>query len=205
MKYQLTAILITLIYCTHAQSNSVGGITIDPNIKMEAEKHFNGNEFEQVNRRNQVQIFQNSVEWDLYENDSLLFSTNHKPKTIISKSLYLWKGDTLFIDGGVGLAVGVGFSIQIVQGQAKIYHMLSSDDAPDYAYEPTSTVLFRINVPCHKQRAIVSEVPIKGSGKIIYGYVEFESEEFYEIKGSGPRVKARSNMKMYFKSGEFKF
>ena len=150
------------------------------------------------------------MEFDFYENDSLIGSTQGKPKAILFKSFYLWKGDTLIIDGAIGLFGGGGFSIQVINGKATVYHMLSSDDFPTYAYEEKTEIIFRLDVPCHDVKAIVSEIPLKGTGKVIYGYVEFESEDYYstqatvEGKETGPKTKSRSNMKMYFKSGELK-
>jgi hypothetical protein len=122
----------------------------------------------------------------------------------------LWKGDTLIIDGAIGFFGGGGFSIQVVNGMATVYHMLTSDDFPTYAYGEKTGIISRLDVPCHHVKAIVSEIPLKGTGKVIYGYVEFESEEFYSTqsaideKETRARTKSRSNMKMYFKSGELK-
>ena len=212
MKYLIGLILISLTLSSCGQSNSINGLTIDPEIKTEAEKHFKSvGEYDKINTSDiGFQIFKNSLEFDFYENDSLIVSTHGKPKAILFKSFYLWKGDTLIIDGAIGLFGGSGFSIQVVNGKATVYHLLSSDDFPTYAYGETTEIIFRLDVPCHHTKAIVSEIPTKGTGKVIYGYVEFESEHYYSTNGAvggkevEPRTKARSNMKVYFKSGELK-
>lgn len=212
MKYSIGLILLSLTFSSCGQSDSISGLTIDPEIKTEAEKHFkSASEYEEINTSDiGFQIFENSLEFDFYENDSLVVSTQGKPKAVLFKSFYLWKGDTLIIDGAIGLLGGGGFSIQVVNGKATVYHMLSSDDFPTYAYGEETEMIFRLDVPCHHTKAILSEIPTKGTGKIIYGYVEFESDDYYSTKGAvnakevGTRTKSRSNMKMYFKSGELK-
>ncbi|MCZ8215202.1 MAG: hypothetical protein O9262_03135, partial [Cyclobacteriaceae bacterium] len=129
---------------------------------------------------------------------------------VLFKSFYLWEGDTLNIDGAIGLFGGGGFALKIINGKATVYHMLSSDDFPTYAYGEKTELIDRLEVPCHDTKAIISEIPLKGAGKIIYGYVEFKSEDYYTgqwtVDGNEnePRKKSRANMKMYFKSGELK-
>lgn len=208
MKRLIGSILVSLSFWSCGQFNSISGLTIDPAIKAEADKHFKTeSEFEKVNTSGSgFQIFENSLEFDFYENDSLVGSSQGKPKAILFKSFYFWKEDTLIIDGAIGLFGGGGFSIQIANGKATVYHMVSSDNFPTYAYGENTQVIFRLDVSCHHVKAIVSEIPIKGTGKVIYGYVEFESEDYYSAQGTeaAPRKKSRSNMKMYFKSGELK-
>lgn len=209
----ISLILITLTFCSCGQSNStaIDGLIIDPAIKGEAEKRFRiDGDYEKINHLNTgFQIFENNLEFEFYENDSLLITTQGKPRSILFKSFYLWEGDTLTIDGGIGLFGGGGFALKIINGKATVYHMLSSDDFPAYAYGEKTELIYRLEVPCHDTKAIISEIPIKGAGKIIYGYVEFKSGDYYSSNWSvdgkeAPRKKLRSNMKMYFKSGELK-
>jgi hypothetical protein len=142
------------------KSTGIEGLVINPQIKDEAEKNFkNLKDFEKINQG--FQIFENLVTLDFYENDSLILSTQDKPKSIIFKSFYLWSGDTLVIDGGIGLFVGAGFSIQIINGKATVYHMLSSDESPTYAYGEKTKLIYRLEVPCHDVMAIISEIPEK--------------------------------------------
>jgi hypothetical protein len=148
------------------------------------------------------------VTLEFYENDSLIFSTQDKPKSLMFKSFYIWQGDTLVIDGGIGLFGGGGFSLQIVNGKATVYHMLSSDEFPTYAYGEQTELIDRLEVPCREVKAILSEIPVKGKNTVVYGYVEFKSGNYFTGQGTvdgkeyRPRKKSRSNMKMYFKSGE---
>jgi hypothetical protein len=208
----LLTIHLLLKICSYGQTSmtkAIDGIVINPKVKIEAERNIkDSKEFEKINQG--FQIYENVVTMELYENDSLIFSTKDNPKNIIFKSFYFWRGDTLFIDGGIGLFGGGGFSIQIINDKATVYHMLSSDEFPTYAYEEKSKLIDRLEVPCRDLKATLSEVPKQGKNKVIYGYVEFKSDNYFTSQGTvdgkefRPRKKSRTNMKMYFKSGEVK-
>ncbi len=213
MKFPIGLLLIfaTFCSCKQTKSSAIDGLVIDPAIRDEAEKHFrSAGKYEEINSSNVgFQVFKNNLEFEFYENDSLVLSTQGKPEELHFKSFYVWQGDTLTIDGAIGLFGGGGFAIKVINNKATVYHMLSSDDFPAYAYGEKTELIDRLEVPCHDTRAIISEMPTKGSGKIIYGYVEFKSEDYYssqwDIDGKeGTRKKSRSNMKMYFRSGELK-
>jgi hypothetical protein len=83
--------------------------------------------------------------------------------------------------------------------------MLSSDEFPTYgyAYGEKSDLLGRLEVPCHDTKLTISELPDKANNKIIYGYIELKSENYYYVDQLTGRIKQRANMKMYFRSGLF--
>ena len=206
-------ITLTLCSCGQSRQESTNGFIIDPSIKGEAEDNFKSasEKYEEINDSNVgFQIFENYLEFEFYENDSLILSTEGHRRGVLFKSFYMWEGDTLTIDGLLGLFGGGGFALKIINGKATVYHMLSSDDFPTYAYGENTELIDRLEVPCHDTKAVVSEIPIKGAGKNIYGYVEFKSEHYFTSQGTAdgkeyrPRKKSRANMKMYFKSGELK-
>ena len=211
MKYLVALFFTSLIIYSVGQvdnSKDIEGLTINPNIKKEAEENIKDlKDFEELNRG--IQIYESKVTLGFYENDILVLSTKDNPKSIISKSFYLWRGDTLIIDGGIGLFVGAGFSIQVVNNKATVYHMLSSDEFPTCAYGEKTDLIYRLEVPCYDTKLILSELPKKGENKIIYGCVEFKSGNYFVGQGTidgkelEPRRKSRSNMKMYFRSGHF--
>jgi hypothetical protein len=207
----LTLSVLITIYSSGQTSTTktIEGLVINPQIKIEAERNIiESKDFEKIDQG--FQIYENMVTMELYENDSLILLTKDTPKSIIFKSFYFWRGDTLIVDGGIGLFGGGGFSIQIVYDKATVYHMLSSDEFPTYAYEEKSKLIERLEVPCHNGKVILSEIPKKGKNKVIYGYVEFKSDNYFTSQGTvdgreyRPRKKSRSNMKMYFRSGEVK-
>ena len=187
------------------QSDEITGLTIDKNIKKEVEKYIrNSKEFESL--ADKMQIYGNSVFVESYENDSLKFKSGNGGNKQLFKSFYLWKGGALTIDGAFGLFGGIGFTIKIHKNKATLYHLLSSDDFPTYAYNRSDSLQFRLEVPCTDTKIILSEIPDSIKKQIIYGYVEFKSSYYYEAgdkvnnKETSPRVKRKDNMKIYFKS-----
>jgi len=209
MKYLLGLFFAGLTIYSLGQvknSNDIEGLTINSKIMEEAKKNIKDlKELEDLNVG--MQIYESKVAIEFYENDSLILSTMNNPKSIISKSFYYWRGDTLTVDGGIGLAVGAGFSIKLIMNKATVYHMVSSDEFPLYAYGETTDIIYRLDVPCRDFTVVLSELPKRGGKQIIYGYVEFESDKYFtrqrieDGKEIGPRKKSRSNMKMYFRSG----
>ncbi|NJM78438.1 MAG: hypothetical protein HC854_00165, partial [Flavobacterium sp.] len=88
----------------------------------------------------------------------------------------------LNIDGGFGIFGTIGFCIKIKDNRTEVFHMLSSDDFPAYAYKEKDSLIMRLEVPCKNTRIILSEIPNVKDRQIIYGCVEFESEKllFFE-------------------------
>ena len=202
------SLCLTLTACGQNKNlDTVKGLTIDQSIKSEVEKHIeNSKEFDAI--KDKMQVYGNSILVESYQNDSLTFSSNDIKNKQLFKSFYLWKGDTLTIDGAFGLFGGIVFGIDIYKKNATLYHMLSSDDFPSYAYKENDSLIFRLEVPCTDTKIILSEIPDSTKKQIIYGYVEFKSGNYFASSGSAdgheilPRQKLRNNMKIYFKSGK---
>jgi hypothetical protein len=202
---------LTLTACGQTKSSdSIQGLTIDPGIKSTVEKRIKYSpEFDAF--KDKMQVYFTSGDIQAYENDSLIFSSKFGEPKALFKSFYFWKGDTLTIDGAFGLFGGTGFGITIVNSNATLYHMLSSDDFPEYAYKETDSLIFRLEVPCTDTKIILSEIPDSTKKQIIYGYIEFKSGNYFASSGSAdgqeilPRQKLRNNMKLYFKSGNLDF
>lgn len=213
MKQIIVIFLFCLAFasCLESQHTElINGITIDPTISAEVEKHTEKDkEFEKV--KGGIQLYNNSILTESFENDTLSFSTTDATKKIMFKSFYYWFGDTLKIDGAYGMFGGTGFCIKIIKGKAQLYHLLASDDFPTYAYNEKDSLIYRLEVPCTDTKIILSELPDSTQKQIVFGYVEFKSKDFYSSSGcidgkeDLPRVKSRNNMKIYFKSGYMSF
>lgn len=214
MKNRLIIILTILTSLTSfgqkTETNKVVGLAIDPNIKNEVEKNIvNSSEFDAY--KNVMQLYGNSVLVDFFENDSLTFSSSDPKIKQVFKSFYLWKGETLSINGAFGLFGGVGFVINIKDDKATLFHMLSSDDFPTYAYKEQDSLIDRLEVPCTETKIILSEIPDSKKKQIIYGYVEFKSSDYYFVSGAfaeneNPKKKKnRANMRIYFKSSKLEY
>lgn len=210
MKYLTLILVIILCSCSKRQKKSdIDGFTIDPNIKNQVEKYIvKQPEFERFG--DFMQIYGNSLYVESYENDSLVISSTDFSKKLPFKSFYLWDKDTLGINGAYGLFGGTGFYIKIANKKAELFHMLSSDDFPTYAYKENDSLIMRLEVPCSDTKIVLSEIPDSTKNQIIYGLVEFKSDDFYSasgafLKGEEPkRKKTRNNMKIYFRSGLLK-
>ena len=142
---------------------------------------------------------------EFFVNDSLTMSTKGD-KTDLFKSFYYKLNDTISIDGAFGLFGGFGFSIKLIDKKPMVYTLLAADEIPIYSLNKSDSLKLRIEVPCKNVKLILSEQPILKSDKIIYGYLEFESSEFYQGKPTfgreetEERTKLKMNMKVYFKS-----
>ncbi|MFK7750338.1 MAG: hypothetical protein AB8B65_18245 [Kordia sp.] len=206
MKYGILLVAFLLLSCSNEQKSDIEGLIIDPNIKNEVEKYIedtpNSKRF-----NNDMQIYKNSFHLTSYTNDELTASTTDFSKKSPFKSFYFWHDDLLRIDGAFGIFGGFGFDIQINDEKATLYHMLSSDDFPTYAYNETDDFIFRLEVPCTETKIVLSEMPDREKQQVIYGYVEFKSGDFYTMSNSAvageksERDKLRNNMKIYFRSG----
>ncbi|WP_303582721.1 hypothetical protein [Flavitalea sp. BT771] len=202
----ILTLCIILSDCSQSKnSNIIKGLTIDPKIKPEVEKHIeDSKEFDAF--KNKMEVYANSMLVESFENDSLIFRSTDSSKKQIFKSFYLWKNDTLTIDGAFGLFGGIGFGIDIIKNNATLYHMLSSDDFPEFAYNEKDSLVFRLQVPCTGTKIVLSEIPDSAKSQVIYGYVEFKSANYFAENGQQdgheifPRQKLRNNMRIYFRS-----
>ncbi|WP_405207096.1 hypothetical protein [Aquimarina sp. LLG6339-5] len=210
MKYLISILCLMLISCSNRQKkNEINGLTIDPNIKSEVEKYIiDQAEFESFSKL--MQVYGNSLYLESYENDSLIVSTTDFSRKLPFKSFYLWNKDTLGINGAYGLFGGTGFYVKITDKKAELFHMLSSDDFPTYAYKKNDSLIMRLEVPCTDTKIVLSEIPDSTKNQLIYGLVEFKSNNFYSASGAfregeePKKKKTRNNMKIYFRSGLLK-
>lgn len=190
--------------CSCMQTNrnveQVDSMTIDPKIKTQAEKNIEDfAEFDAF--RGFMEVYNTSFLIDSYENDSSVMFNNDPRKKNLFKSFYHWINDTLTIEGSFGLFGGGGFSLKIKDDEATLYHLISSEDFPSYAYTAKSPLEDRLEVPCTNTRIVLSEIPDSVNVQLVYGYVEFKSTEFYSLDTENDRrIKKRNNMKIYFRS-----
>lgn len=208
-KHIITILLFasTLVACGQSKKESgINGLIIDPDIRTEAKKHLESSK-ELQGYNGPLQLFINSGDIESYQNDSLIVRSTFGENKAPFKSFYLWRGDTLNVDGAYGLFGGIGFNIKIYKDSAKLYHMLSSDDFPSYAYNENDSLIYRLEVPCTDTKIVLSEIPDSTKKQTIYGYVEFKSKYYFATNGTVndrevlPRMRMRNNMKLYFKSG----
>lgn len=207
MKKFMLLLAILQFISGNAQSDrvNISGLTIDPNIRAEVERHLIlSKEFDQANHI--FPIHENAVLGEFFVKDSLIFSNADISRKQLFKCFYFWKDGVLGINGAFGLFGGIGFYIKIDNRRATLFHMLSADDFPTLAYGVDTPPLLRLEVPCTETKIILSEVPERGTNQVVYGYVEFQSADYFSVTDAfsddeiAPRERCRSNMKIYFKS-----
>ena len=176
---------------------------IDPKIKVEVEKNISSIDLDLGIEG--ISVYNNRVYLDFYEDGKQILSNTNKNESSIFRSSYYWMNDTLVIDGLFGLFGGSGFTIKMINDDVVLYHLLASDESPSYAHTAKSPLVSRLEVPCTASQVILSEIPDKSRQNILYGCVEFESDEYYKRSGSingkeFPRKKQQAKMKIFFKS-----
>ena len=94
---------LTLTSCGQSKNPSdIKGLTIDPSIKTEVEKHTtNSKELDVL--KDKMLVYINSGTIETYQNDSLILTSKNQEINAPFKSFYFWSGDTLKIDGAFGL------------------------------------------------------------------------------------------------------
>ena len=134
-------------------------------------------------------------------------TTKNREDKMPFRSFFYARDDTISIDGAYGLFGGFGFSIKFIDKKPIIYHLLAGDDFPEYSKTKEGKLEYRIEVPCSNSSLILSRFP-ELNEEIIYGFVEFNSEKYYQImktyeegeSETEQRNEIRMNMKIYFKS-----
>ena len=199
----IIAISSSLSLC--AQTKVSNSFTIDTSIRAEVKKRMeNSKDFSAL--KDDMQIYNNPVLAEFYENDKLMFTSKDKKINRVFKSFFYWENDTLKFDGAFGLFTGLGFTIEIYKNNALLYHLVSSDESPIYSYKEKGSLISRLEVPCTDTKIVLSEMPDSTQTQVVYGYVEFKSGNYYASNGAvngveeSPRKKLRANMKIYFKS-----
>ena len=151
----------------------------------------------------------NNLHLEYYSNDSLQKNNYSK---LNFYSTWGIKGDSAEIYGLFGSenAGSTGFKINIVNGLPKVTlcihpHIIGGH----HAYTKDGKVEFNMNIPTKKSKIILSQMLDNQSSKIIYGYVEFETVDYYSVTKyengkeiPNKRDKVRANLRVYFKANK---
>lgn len=188
----LFAILTACNQVTHEKI--VDNPEIDPNIKNPVEKNITD---PKSNTENLPYLFyENSIFLDTYQNGEEVASAKGDTKANF-KSFYYWKNDSLFIYGAFST---IGFSIVIKNNDVKVYNLITSSTPKSLAYTTSDSLVSRLQVPCTAIKLILSEIPDQNAKPLLYGVVEFNSNEYVQLDGANNKKNTmRNNMKVYFK------
>ena len=193
-------IILLLIFCSCNQQETKE-FTIDAGIKDKVKNKIKYSEL--LGKEEESFFYETEVYMEYFEDDKLEASITGKSNNTAFRSFYFKRNDTLSIMGAYGMFDGSGFSVKIYEGEAEVYALVTSGETPYYSLNEEGERKARLDVPSIKSKLILSEYPDVAKTNPIYGYVEFESAEFYSGLDGDNQTKERFNMKVYFKSIHF--
>ncbi len=186
-----TFMLISFLFsaCGQTQSGSnASAYKINSEIEEQIEekfKTFNG-------------VTMGSMDFKIYQNDSLIADTDSKGKSIECMLMTNLTSDTVNITGFMGMFAGFGYHIELFKDTCIVSHFAKSD-AEIYKLNKTDSLTFGVSVPCKSYKLTLTKKPIIKKGEIISGIVELESEEYFEV-ANGDENKYRVVLKGYFRT-----
>ena len=188
--------LIPTLFCGQEKELEV---TLDPTIKEVVEKDIKEDSF--TDEEEKTFYFTTSLELKYFENGDVKRSKDKDWKSTFKAALFK-KKDTILIEGINGILGSKGFVIKIKDKKVSLFALVKSDITLNYSFDKEGPFYNRLEIPCKSQKLTLSEFPKPTEKKTIYGYVEFESEEFYYKNYLGTKV-SKLNMKVYFKAPFF--
>lgn len=203
----------TMIFCLFVSFSAccqrgvleIAQFAVDENIREEVEARISESEYGE-SFTSMFLVYENTVIVDSYENDSLFMTATGEEQKMLFKSFFYTLNDTIVIDGSFGLFGSIGFSIKFIDDKPIVYHLLTGDDFPVYSMTREGNLQFRIEVPCKNTRVVLSKIPELKEEEVIYGFVAFESDDYFQsssaIDGNEKeeRKKISMNMQVYFKA-----
>ena len=209
MKKILFCLAIILSYENCAsKTESFNQIIIDKEIQERVESEVTDT-IEKNQKECELNYF-NKLHLEFYSNDSLQKDSYTK---LIEQFCSYWieKGDTTNIYGFFGgeNLTHFGFKINIVKRIPKVYFTIRPHMAGFFSYTKDGEKEFNMDIPTKKSKVILSKMPDNILPNTIYGFVEFETTEFFNISKyengeevPNQRDRVRCNMKIYFKTNK---
>lgn len=185
-----TLLLITFSSCGQTPKSFYNGAyVVDPGIKVTVDKKVRS--FEGVTMT--------SMDFKMYENDSLIGDTYSKGKSIdecMTKATL--DGDTINIIGFMGMFAGFGYQIALFKDTCIVRHFAKSD-AEIYKLNKDDSLEFGVSVPCKTYKLTLSKKPTFNKGDVLEGIIELTSDEYYEV-ANGKESKFRMQLTGYFRT-----
>ena len=186
-----TFMLISFLFTAYGQTQSGSN---------ESAYQINGEIEEQIEEK--VKTFngvtKGSMDFKIYQNDSLIADTDSKGKSIECLLMTNLTSDTVNITGFMGMFAGFGYQIELFNDTCLVSYFAISD-AEIYKLNKTDSLTFGVSVPCKSYKLTLTKKPIIKKGEIISGIVELESEEYFEV-ANGDENKYRVVLKGYFRT-----
>ena len=194
MKKFLTLLSLTLVVssssCAQTQKRTNNSTYIvDSSIKNKVEekvKSFRG-------------ITMNSMDFKMFENDSIIADTYAKGKSIDEcMTISSLDGDTINISGFLGMTAAFGYQIALFKDTCIVRHFMKTD-VEIYKYKKTDSLNFGVSVPCQTYKLILANKPTFKKGEVIEGIIELTSDDYYEVS-NGNENKFKMQLTGYFKT-----
>ena len=183
-------LLVSLSSCAQTQKRTVNrAYIVDSSIKNKVEKKvksFSG-------------ITMNSMDFKMFENDSIIADTYAKGKSIDEcMTISSLEGDTINITGFLGMTAAFGYQIALFKDTCIVRHFMKTD-VEIYKYKKTDSLNFGVSVPCKTYKLILVNKPTFKKGEVIEGIIELTSNDYYEVS-NGNENKFKMQLTGYFKT-----
>jgi hypothetical protein len=190
-------IAVILVLFLNSCQQKTEGFRIDKTIQKEVEERTKSTEFS--SSTNETFLYETSADIEFFEDGEVEYDSKGEIKTMF-RSYYYEQEGVISIVGAYGMFDGFGFSIKIQDNKATVYALVSSGDLPNYSLTEDGKREAKLEVPCTNAKLILSKYPEVKNNDPIYGYVEFESQDFYSGLEYQNQTQQRLNMKVYFKA-----
>jgi len=140
-----------------------------------------------------------SMDFRLYENDSLIADTYATGKSIDEcVTMTSMQGDAITITGWLGMFVGFGYRIELFGDSCIVDHFAHSD-AEIYKLKEKDSLEFGVDVPCKHYTLTLAEKPDFKKGQVLEGVVDLKSEDYFEV-ANGKEKRCRVELTGYFRT-----
>jgi hypothetical protein len=213
LKKLLSCAIVILIFgsCVFNNENKTI-VVIDKNIQKEVELEILDTIQDKKNYCEQE--YMNKMDYTVFSDDTLKDISHFKNTYQPFESYWGKLGDSVNIYGffGTESEKRTGFEVSFIDKKPKINlaiypnHIINSKNL---SVTKDGEAKNRIKVPSKTAKLTLSEIPDMNSPKMIYGCVEFESNEFYQVikYENGERVpnkreRLKTQWKIYFKANK---
>jgi hypothetical protein len=142
---------------------------------------------------------QSSMDFKMYENDSLIADTYATGKRIDEcMTMTSLEGDSINITGWLGISAAFGYQIVLFRDTCIVVHFAQSD-AEVYKLREHDSLEFGVIVPCKHYTLTLSEKPNFKKGQVLEGVVELNSEDYYEV-ANGEEKRCKVQLTSYFRT-----
>jgi len=143
-------------------------------------------------------ITMSSMDFRIYENDSLIINTYSNDKSIENMTMAILESDTINIIGFIGMFAGFGYQITLFKDTCIVRYFAKSD-MEIYKLHKNDSLEFGVSVPCVTYKLALSQKPNFKKGKVLEGIIELTSDDYYEVS-NGEENKYKVQLTGYFRS-----